>query len=891
MIASAKGKPLNDPSLSYIEMLDVTRRMLADSGQDVRAGLIKFQTALAHEGYEGVSNVYSDRPITALFPREVTGRGIEEILKPALPVKGMTADEAKLWNTDAEAAQIEREARHRELAGEQRLEKNYKPKEIDQLLDAYTRAYNATPDMRALAKDLGTRFAESLEKAQAKGVIRQGIRDYVTQLWQKPEDNPSANVLLHDSRNGAFNTNVTMARHRMFESAFEGQLLGRKLAVTDPITLVGNHVAKTGQAVAARDFMTRLVDKNVRASDGRPMVALAGHGELVEGENGQNPAVLVNPDRIRNLRIADAAITQLKKTGDLTRMLEEGKIVAYGAGKDQHYFWNTHDYQTIDHSAFHDWNFGAQAPDGTPVMVKSELRVHPEAYEYLNRLIGKEQERGAIKKTLLGLGGEAKHLTLSLSPFHIWQEGLRAVMSGVSPFGVEKWDLRNDPALYQLVRGGLTLGKDSASVQDFAEGTAASGHSAILSKIPVVRDVQNWMQTFLFDKYIPGLKARAGKALYDRYLKAATEDGNFKEGWDADRVARTAAADTNERFGGINYKQMGRSAATQDYLRLTTLAPDWLESEMRFAQRAFSAGVEGGVARADLLRMTAGLWVAARVLNLLTTGEAHNEAPFGVALKDKDGREKVYSFRSMPVDMLHAMQDPVDFLRGRVSPLGRIGTEVLTGRDRFGRKLTPFQQFVDVTRNTMPIPLQLVGQSATGTLPSGLTNIDQLVKAAGGTAQLYKTEAEKLAAQLASDRAPSGRVDPNQLEEHQKKMAAEDALRRGEQIDWLSFGKNERLEIQRNSRMSPLAARASRLPMPEFLQVWDAATASERADLTQELIKKKNLYLRKAHNAGPEARSKDRIYKRLTEMFAVGAPAFSPSPTAPAGNDPFSEFR
>ena len=131
----------------------------------------------------------------------------------------------------------------------------------------------------------------------------------------------------------------------------------------------------------------------------------------------------------------------------------------------------------------------------------------------------------------------------------------------------------------------------------------ASGHSAILGKIPVVRDIQSWMQTFLFDKYIPGLKARAGKALYERYLKAATgENGNFKEGWDAERVARTAAADTNERFGGLNYRQMGRSAATQDYLRLGALAPDWLESEMRFAQRAFTGGPEGSVARTDMLR-------------------------------------------------------------------------------------------------------------------------------------------------------------------------------------------------------------------------------------------------------------------------------------------------
>src|SRR5260370_30805332 len=73
------------------------------------------------------------------------------------------------------------------------------------------------------------------------------------------------------------------------------------------------------------------VDKKVRASDGRPMVALAGHGQLVEGEEGENPAVLVNPGRIRNIRIADARVQRLEKSGDLDRLIEEGKIVAYPA--------------------------------------------------------------------------------------------------------------------------------------------------------------------------------------------------------------------------------------------------------------------------------------------------------------------------------------------------------------------------------------------------------------------------------------------------------------------------------------------------------------------------------------------------------------------------------
>jgi len=91
----------------------------------------------------------------------------------------------------------------------------------------------------------------------------------------------------------------------------------------------------------------------------------------------------------------------------------------------------------------------------------------------------------------------------------------------------------------------------------------------------------------------------------------------------------------------------------------------------------------------------------------------------------------------------------------------------------------------------------------------------------GFDSHTLKTEAEKLAAQLVSDRSPSGRVDADQLEDHQRKLAAEDALRRGEQVDLLSFGRNEQLEIQKNARMSPFVARASRLPMPQFLQVWE----------------------------------------------------------------------
>jgi len=81
-------------------------------------------------------------------------------------------------------------------------------------------------------------------------------------------------------------------------------------------------------------------------------------------------------------------------------------------------------------------------------------------------------------------------------------------------------------------------------------------------------------------------------------------------------------------------------------------------------------------------------------------------------------------------------------------------------------------------------------------------------------------------------------------------------------------GPNERREITRNARLTPLQARFARLPMAEALQVWDAATATEKAELSQEFIKKKTAYMRKAYNEGPEARAKDKIYRRLVTMFS-----------------------
>jgi hypothetical protein len=847
------------------------------------------------------------------------GRGGDVLAPREIPIDKLIGHEDEAHATpslpDSDVPDAEKLARYKELIKQGLLKEKYKPEEIDKLLDAYKAGAKATPEMLNLARQARDVFSEWLEKAQTKGVIHDAVNNYVTQIWDKDVDNPAANRLLQEANSGGFHTNVSMARHRVFENAFEGQLLGRKLAVTDPIQLTGNYINKVGESIAARDFLERLRDTHVRASDGRPTVAMSGTGQLVE-EAG-NPAILVNPNTIRNVRIADKVISALKQSGDLDKFLADGKIVNLAKEGEPMYAWNTHDYRSIDHPAMHDWNYGAQVPGATPqdpaipIMVKGELRVHPEAHEYLNRFLGGEKSLLKESKPVaaaLKVGGELKHTMLSLSPFHIVQEGLRALMTGVSPFGVEKWNPEADPMLGVGVEESLTLGKDRRSLQDFQEGVHGSGQSKLISKIPVVRDIQDHLQHFLFDKYIPGLKVRAYKSLFERYRNAIENDPNFKGETETPTgrlaellkerpdlknskvraAARLAAEDTNERFGGLNYKQFGRAAGSQDFLRLATLAPDWLESELRFMKRVFTGGGEGSVARSDFVRMTVGLWGAARVLNLLTTGKPHMEAPFGVAHVDSEGKEKIYSVRALPTDIMHAVSDPYDFLRGRISPLGRIASEVYTGRDYAGRKQTPFNTIVDVVRGSAPIPAQAAIKSISGETPD-LGSADQAVKALGGTAQIYKTSAQNKAAQLASEKSESGPVDPAQLRKHHALIEFEDRVRSGEMpvTDIHKMVEDGALPVKDakaiimnvketqglDPEMARLYTRASRLPMRDFLSVWDAAGNDEKAALTKLLLKKKASYFKKVmKELTPDERKEDSTYLRLRKLFPVDEP-------------------
>lgn len=798
----------------------------------------------------------------------------------------------------------------------------------ERILARYKAGTNLTGDQLDLAKKMEQRYASELERAQNAGKLRMGVENYhprayvdakpkgfFQDLFGKsidPENNPAYASLRHQSDNGAFDTNIAAAKHRMFETNFQADMAGREIRNPDLAKDFANYQYRLDLAIADQNFLDGLRASGAKGPDGRPLVALEGSSKIL-GEESKNPAVLVSPKAIRGVPISNEIVKAMMEDGRLEDLVNSGKIdklpytreielTKKGENGEAEkvtvpaYAWSTNGFHTIDHPSFRDWQHIGKDTDGNNVIMKASMRVHPAIADYIRQVVGaatspiRESKVGAAA---LATSSEAKHLQLSFSPFHAAQEGLRGVMAALGSIGnsdaMKSWadwkpyNVEKDPLLQMGVRNNLTLGTDYKAQAETSEGLTSN--SKLISTIPGLNRLQGFIQSVTFDKIIPGLKARAFKSNYYRFLADSNARGTVLT---ADEVALKAAKYTNDSFGGQHWRDLGVTTNMQDISRLAALAPDWFTSEVRMLYRAAGGmgAPEASIARSDMLRLSAALYMTARVVNMLSTGKPHPEAPFGLVVKGRDGEDdKVYSMRTLPTDLVHALSDPRGFIAGRVNPLiVRPGLEFISGRNDRGQKVTLPDQVEDLSRNIVPIGAQGLFK---GNLPGFSTNADQLTKAAGATVYTYHTEAENLAQRVASDHMPSGPVDPRELRTHQRNIMLEDGLRTGD----VSRGDVLRLlprrqaeELIKNSNMTPLQGRFARLPLSDALDVWSLATPAEKDSLHSLLWKKRLNYIQE-HT--PAQRDVDPAWKKMQNVYGdlqgngnSGAPPL-PDVTAP----------
>lgn len=840
------------------------------------------------------------------------------------PDNGLETAETPGMNTD----------RIRELIDRKKLAE--KPESyVTKLLESYDPT-KVSDKISELAQVISDKHNETLEDPRNKDVIPQGVANYITHLWKDSDkDNDISNTARHDIESGSFPTSTTMARARMFSSAFEGQLLGKELKVTDPISLAANNANTFSKIAANHKFLDDVQDTGIKGSDGRPLAVMGGSARELGDE--ENKAVMVNPGVTRSSAIPQAQVEALRASGDLDKAINSGAIEdrtrkvipdniqdniyaqekrldsLKGSAADEaradiqtmkdvrdgkltpsalseindkmppSYKWTGNGYKSMDMQSLKDWRHVATTSSGDNVFLKSDLKIHPEAADYMERILGIDPKgvgEGAISKTAQKINSELKGINLSFSIFHTVQEALRGITNGINPVGIERIDLAKDPVLRNGVRNGLTLGKDRQGLSAFQDG-AAVGHSALIDKIPVFRTVQHGLDSFLFDKFIPSLKVKNYRSLVDKYTAAYPN-------WTQEKISRTAAEHTNALYGGLNYTQMGRAAATQNWFKLGALAPDFAESEVRSISRLF--GSEGKVARVNMLKATAGIWAAARIANMLVSGKMRNDVPFGVAIKDdKTGKDKVYSMRTLPTDALHLIHDPENFLRGRLSPIAKVGTELALGRDQQGRRLDNAGMAVDLASQMTPIVAQSAVKKITGAYQPEMSTSDQIAKAAGLTVAPLRSEALKLAQQISSDHSANGPVDTESLQKHQKLQDVENQLYAGKitvpdisqavfsgelsQSDARRMVKNYEMVREMPPDMANLYLRASHLPTKDLLDVYDASTNGEKRTLAPLVQKSSATYMKNSvTKLTPAERITDPTIKRIQALMPTATP-------------------
>jgi len=376
---------------------------------------------------------------------------------------------------------------------------------------------------------------------------------------------------------------------------------------------------------------------------------------------------------------------------------------------------STRDYRMFEHPSMFGHIYYDLDENEKQTFYAGDFRVHPAAYSKINALLGKSLIRswkipkwipfiGGMKpgKMALKAGAWIKGTMLGMSPFHLTHTGSHAIFHDVNPFNLKEIDFEKRPLLREGVNHGLLL-IDRHAMDVFREGLAAGG---LWNSLPTkagrwVGETHEQFTKFTFENMIPRMKADVfEKTVAHMEKKFAKELASGQ--MTRDQMLYIAAATSNNAFGGQNYRSMGRNPTLVDAMRLILLAPDFLESRLKFFGQALTR--YGTESRTALIKSAIYMSVLAQIANVLIGDDKrmHWEKPFTVIA---GGRE--WTPRSVAGDMIHLVTDWRNFAYNRLNPLfGKPGAEIVTGRDRLGRKMEPEEIVQSAFKGWIPIPLQ-----------------------------------------------------------------------------------------------------------------------------------------------------------------------------------------
>lgn len=578
-----------------------------------------------------------------------------------------------------------------------------------ELRKGYEAAANLSPEELEVAKRVTDAFRVLRNRGLKWGIDIGTIENYVPHLWTTEP------VRMPGTSTKRLSENFKFAKEREIQDHFSGEQLGYKPKTKDIANLLGVYMNDMNNAINSRRFVHDL--SKGKDADGRSLLSPpTGGGKPTITENGKTH--LVFPD-----------------------MRDE----------------NHHDFRSLDQPALKDWAFSGKTDEGSNILSKGNLEVHPEIFKDLRNVLGRsairdwwnERNDNPIHNGLKGFAkflfddvqGYAKATMFTASPFHQVQEGIHAAYHRVNMMsGIEKIDLR-DPKQMKWAQAGLMLAHDKISQSLFMEGLGGVDRNLVTilaRKIPnglggkgtkALADGLEAYQRMLFERYIPGLKLKTAEHIQERNMKRFAKDlasGKIIE----EQVMRLSARQANAAYGHLNYADMGRNPTLQHILQIALLAPDFLEARGKFVAQAIRGlgSKSGGEQLSALAFGAATNIILAQIVNTLENGEPDWSHPFEIKIGNR-----YYGVRTVAEDVWKLVHDPIAFASGRISPVvGRFMQEGVFHVNYRGEQVTLGTAIKDILTGALPMPVQSLTRSWTQTSANNpISPLEQILSSAG----------------------------------------------------------------------------------------------------------------------------------------------------------------
>jgi len=324
----------------------------------------------------------------------------------------------------------------------------------------------------------------------------------------------------------------------------------------------------------------------------------------------------------------------------------------------------------------------------------------------------------------------AKGLWMRGVMFWFWEHGLNVLRSlpavATNPFGYGE-ALRaikaNDPGIMEAAKHGLDLfSRPDFGVRahegwqrtlgriGYKDARPLSGLAARMDRLQEIQD------KILWDKIVPSLQYFAYSTKMHEWAEA-TKGVHLPGSIEYKTAARKAADFGNLVAGRIPQELVDPTLARR--LRLILFSPQWTAS--RIALTANAAGELGEIASGRLnhrdamylpFKMRQLLWGAAitYVGSKILSGKEPEFNPntskfyMRTGLHGANGKEVGLDMLGWWQTDLQVLNHPLNFIANRLNPAIKTGYETVSGRDSFGRSMSPSQNIANIFSSLGPLP-------------------------------------------------------------------------------------------------------------------------------------------------------------------------------------------